>query len=59
MVQRQKVKELPAHCIVIDSDSSASIFSNKDLLTDVLPTSKELTLLANAGNLKSNMMRKT
>ena len=46
------------HCVVIDSGSSASIFSKKDLLTDVLPTSKELTLLTNAGNLKSNMMGK-
>ena len=36
IVQDRQVKDLPSHCIVIECDSSASIFNSKELLSDLL-----------------------
>ena len=44
------------HCIVLDIDSSVSIFSNEDLLKDVGYTSQRLKLETNGGETRANKM---
>ena len=55
LAQPSKVALL-SDMVILDSTCSCNIFMNKDLLTDVKNTSKEMILYGNGGEVKAGKM---
>ena len=55
LAQLSKVA-LPSDMVILDSASSCNIFMNKDLLTDMKNTSKEMILYGNSSEVKTKKM---